>query len=44
VQDITVRLREQSLRVRVPPWMELRAGQAVFLEMAPQRCSAIRAE
>jgi iron(III) transport system ATP-binding protein len=44
VQDITVRLREQSLRVRVPPWLELRAGQPVYLEMAPQRCSAIRAE
>jgi iron(III) transport system ATP-binding protein len=44
VQDITVRLREHSLRVRVPPWVELRAGQPVYLEMAPQRCSAIRAE
>jgi len=44
VQDITVRLREQSLRVRVPPWLELRAGQPVYLEMAPQRCSAIKAE
>jgi iron(III) transport system ATP-binding protein len=44
VQDITVRLREQSLRVRVPPWLELRAGQPVYLEMAAQRCSAIRAE
>jgi len=44
VQDITVRLREQTLRVRVPPWLELRAGQPVYLEMAPQRCSAIRAE
>ncbi|HET7197695.1 MAG TPA: ABC transporter ATP-binding protein [Burkholderiales bacterium] len=44
VQDVTVRLREQSLRVRVPPWVELRAGQPVYLEMAPQRCSAIRAE
>jgi len=44
VQDITLRLREQSLRVRVPPWVELRAGQPVYLEMAPQRCSAIRAQ
>jgi iron(III) transport system ATP-binding protein len=44
VQDITVRLREQSLRVRAPPWLELRAGQPVYLEMAPSRCSAIRAE
>jgi iron(III) transport system ATP-binding protein len=44
VQDISVRLREQSLRVRVPPWVELRVGQPVYLEMAPQRCTAIRAE
>jgi iron(III) transport system ATP-binding protein len=43
-QDTTVRLREQSLRVRAPPWLELRAGQAVYLEMAPQHCSAIRVE
>ena len=44
VQDVAVRLREQSLRVRVPPWLELRAGQPVYLEMTPERCSAIRAE
>jgi iron(III) transport system ATP-binding protein len=44
VQDVTVRLRALSLRVRVPPWIELRAGQPVYLEMAAQRCSAIRAE
>jgi ABC-type Fe3+/spermidine/putrescine transport system ATPase subunit len=44
VQDISVRLREQSLRVRVPPWVELRVGQPVYLEMAPQRCTAIRVE
>jgi len=44
VQDITLRLHEQSLRARVPPWIELRAGQPVYLEMAPERCSAIRAE
>ena len=43
-QDATVRLREHSLRVRVPPWVELRAGQPVYLEAAPQRCSAIRAD
>jgi hypothetical protein len=28
----------------VPPWVELRVGQPVYLEMAPQRCTAIRAE
>jgi iron(III) transport system ATP-binding protein len=44
VQDIFVRVRGQGLRVRVAPWVELRAGQPVYLEMAPQRCSAIRAE
>ena len=43
MQDVTVRLREQTLRVRAVPWLELRAGQPVYLEMAPQRCSAIRA-
>ena len=43
-QDATVRLREHTLRVRVPPWVELRAGQPVYLEAAPQRCSAIRAD
>ena len=41
VQDITLRLREQRLRARVPPWIELRAGQPVYLHMAPERCSAI---
>jgi iron(III) transport system ATP-binding protein len=44
VQDVTLRLRELALRVRVPPWVELRAGQPVYLEMAAQRCSAIRAQ
>ena len=43
-QDATVRLGGQSLRVRVPAWLELRSGQPVYLEMAAQRCSAIRAE
>jgi len=43
-QDATVSLGGQSLRVRVPPWLELTSGQPVYLEMAPQRCSAIRAE
>jgi iron(III) transport system ATP-binding protein len=43
-QDATVRLGAQSLRVRVPAWLELTSGQPVYLEMAPQRCSAIRAE
>jgi iron(III) transport system ATP-binding protein len=43
-QDATVRLREERLRVRVPPWMELKAGQQVYLELAPQRCAAIPLE
>ncbi|HEY5896822.1 MAG TPA: ABC transporter ATP-binding protein [Burkholderiales bacterium] len=43
-QDATVRLHEQSLRVRVPPWVELSAGQPVYVEMTPQRCCAIRVE
>jgi iron(III) transport system ATP-binding protein len=43
-QDATVQVREQTLRVRVPPWIELSAGQPVYVEMAPQRCCAIRAE
>ncbi len=43
-QDATVTVREQSLRVRVPPWIELAAGQPVYLEVTPQRCCAIRAE
>jgi iron(III) transport system ATP-binding protein len=43
-QDATVRLRGHTLRVRVPPWIELSAGQPVYLEMAALRCSAIRAE
>jgi iron(III) transport system ATP-binding protein len=43
-QDATVTLREQSLRVRVPPWVNLTAGQPVYVEMTPQRCCAIRVE
>jgi iron(III) transport system ATP-binding protein len=43
-QDATVRLAEQALRVRVAPWVPLSAGQAVYLEVAPQHCCAIRAE
>jgi iron(III) transport system ATP-binding protein len=44
VQDIFVRLRQHRLRVRAAPWLDLRAGQAVYLEVPAQRCSAIRAE
>ena len=43
-QDSTVRVREQSLRVRTHPMLELSLGQQVYLEMIPQRCSAILAE
>jgi len=43
-QDSTVRVREQRLRIRVHPGLELRAGQEVYLEFIPERCSAIRAE
>ena len=43
-QDATVRVRDERLRVRVPPWLELRSGQPVYLELAAQRCSAIPAE
>ncbi len=43
-QDATVRLAEHALRVRVAPWVPLSAGQAVYLEVTPQHCCAIRAE
>ena len=43
-QDSTVRVRGQSLRVRTHPMLELSSGQQVYLEMIPQRCSAILAE
>ena len=43
-QDSTVRVREQRLRIRVHPGLELRTGQEVFLEFVPERCSAIRVE
>jgi iron(III) transport system ATP-binding protein len=43
-QDSTVRVQEQLLRIRVHPGLELRAGQQVYLEFIPERCSAIRAE
>ena len=43
-QDATVTLHDQSLRVRVPPWLELAAGQPVYVELTPQRCCAIPAE
>jgi iron(III) transport system ATP-binding protein len=43
-QDSTVRVREQRLRIRVHPGLELRAGQEVYLEFIPERCCAIRAE
>jgi iron(III) transport system ATP-binding protein len=43
-QDSTMRVREQSLRIRTHPMLELKSGQQVYLEMIPQRCSAILAE
>jgi iron(III) transport system ATP-binding protein len=43
-QDSTVSVREQRLRIRVHPGLELRTGQQVYLEFIPERCSAIRAE
>jgi hypothetical protein len=43
-QDSTVRVGQQSLRIRTHPMLELRSGQQVYLEMIPQRCSAILAE
>jgi iron(III) transport system ATP-binding protein len=43
-QDSTMRVREQSLRIRTHPMLELKSGQQVYLEMIPQRCSAIPAE
>jgi len=43
-QDSTMRVREQSLRIRTHPMLELKSGQRVYLEMIPQRCSAIPAE
>jgi iron(III) transport system ATP-binding protein len=43
-QDTTVKVHDQSLRVRVHPLLELRAGQQVYVEMTPERCSAIRVE
>jgi len=43
-QDATVKVREQSLRVRVHPMLELKAGQRVYVQVMPERCSAIRVE
>jgi iron(III) transport system ATP-binding protein len=43
-QDSTVRVGQQSLRIRTHPMLELRSGQQVYLEMIPPRCSAILAE
>lgn len=43
-QDTTVKVHDHSLRVRVHPMLELRAGQQVYVEMIPERCSAIRVE
>ena len=43
-QDSTMRVREQSLRIRTHPMLELKSGQQVYLEMIPLRCSAILAE
>jgi len=43
-QDATVRVQEQSLRIRVHPGLELEKGQQVYLELSSERCSAIRGE
>jgi iron(III) transport system ATP-binding protein len=43
-QDATVRVHEQRLRIRVHPGLELEKGRQVYLELNPERCSAIRAE
>jgi len=43
-QDSTVKVLEERLRIRVHPGLELRAGQQIYLEFVPERCSAIRAE
>jgi len=43
-QDATVRVREQRLRIRVHPGLELERGQQVYLELSSERCSAIRGE
>jgi iron(III) transport system ATP-binding protein len=43
-QDSTVRIEEQSLRIRVHPLLELAAGHRVYLEMNPGHCCAIATE
>ncbi len=43
-QDTIVKVQDQSLRIRVHPMFELRAGQQVYLQLIPQSCAAIRAE
>jgi len=43
-QDATVALREQHLRIRVHPGLELERGEQVYLELSAERCSAIRGE
>jgi len=43
-QDATVRVSEQSLRIRVHPGLELEKGEQVYLELSAGRCSAIRGE
>ena len=43
-QDSIVKVQGQRMRIRVHPALELRAGQEVFLEIHPNRCTAIRAE
>ncbi len=43
-QDAVVTVQQHSLRIRVHPTLELRPGQNVYLELDPNRCSAIRGE
>ena len=43
-QDATVSVREQRLRVRVHPGLELERGQQIYVELNSARCSAIPAE
>jgi iron(III) transport system ATP-binding protein len=43
-QDAVVNVPGQSLRIRVHPTLELKAGQKPYLEISSLRCSAIRVE
>ncbi|MFZ2648954.1 MAG: ABC transporter ATP-binding protein [Burkholderiaceae bacterium] len=40
-QDATVKIREQDLRIRVHPLLDLQVGHRVYLEMNPGHCCAI---